>query len=92
LLAGAVTTEIATAYDPLSKLLRETQTGVILGSSAAPDLAVLGVRWPSDEPGRSLPPGHGFYTRRGRSQPLQAAWVPPAETPAWLDRLAESGA
>lgn len=91
-LAGAVTTDIATAYDPLSKLLRETQTGVVLGSSETADLAVLGVRLPPGEAGRPLPPGQGFYTRRGRSQPLQAAWLPPAETPAWVRRLTESGA
>lgn len=61
------------SYDAPFKMLRELQTGVILGSNEHTDLAVLNLRPPQGEAGKPMPPGQGYYGRRGRCLAIKGA-------------------
>lgn len=60
------------SYEGLVKALKEAQTGVALGSSEHSDLQFFTIRIPG-ESGRLLPPGMGFYARRGRWRRIKVA-------------------
>ncbi|HEY3367380.1 MAG TPA: type VII secretion protein EssC [Symbiobacteriaceae bacterium] len=64
-------------YDPLTKALKELQTGFLLGSSDQGDLAIFNLRLPMGEGGKLLPPGLGYYARRGRYRKVKAAIAGP---------------
>lgn len=73
LLAAGQTLAFSQGYDGLTKALKELQTGFLLGSSDAGDLSLFNLRLPMGETGRLLPPGLGFYARRGRYRKIKAA-------------------
>lgn len=72
LLAGS-THEVSGSWDGYVKALRELQTGFLVGSSDHADLQLFNLRLPMGEAGGMLPPGQGFYARRGRYRRIKAA-------------------
>lgn len=60
-------------YETLAKLLKEGLTGFVLGSSEFEDLQLLNLRLPYGESGKGMPPGQGFYSRRGQMRAVKAA-------------------
>lgn len=65
LVAGA-SNDLNSSFDPWIKALKESQTGFLLGSSDHSDLQLLNIKLPMGEAGKPMPPGQGFYTKRGR--------------------------
>lgn len=59
--------------DPLCRAFKEVQTGILLASSDMNDLTVFGARLPAAESNRPVPPGTGFYIRRGRVRKIRTA-------------------
>lgn len=70
LLAGNVN-DLSNSFDPWVKALKELQTGFLLGSSDSSDLQLFNLRLPLGESGKPLPPGQGFFARRGRYRRLK---------------------
>lgn len=92
-LAAGSSTVFSQGYEGLIKALKELQTGFVLGSSEHGDLSLLNLRLPSGETGKLLPPGLGFYGRRGRLRRIKAA-TPHAGAvtlSAWVERLLRRG-
>jgi S-DNA-T family DNA segregation ATPase FtsK/SpoIIIE len=85
-----MTTVFSQSMDGLCRALRELQTGFVLGSSDMNDLSVLNLRLPSGESGRLLPPGQGYYVRRGRFRQMKAATPHAGDLTLadWVERLA----
>ncbi len=64
--------DIYSAYsDNAIRLLKEAQTGFILGHSD--DKGVLNLRLPHSEQNTALPPGEGYYVRRGQATRVKFA-------------------
>lgn len=78
------------SMDGFCRALRELQTGVVLGSSDMNDLSVFNLRLPPGESGRLLPPGLGYFVRRGRYRKIKAATPHAGDLTlgAWVERLA----
>lgn len=76
-------------YDGLTKALKELQTGFVLGSSDGSDLSAFNLRLPPGETARLLPPGEGFFVRRGRLRKVKAATPHAGEVPLaeWVRRI-----
>lgn len=72
LLAGSCS-DLNAAFDGPAKALKELQTGFLLGTCDHNDLQLLNLRLPMGEAGKPLPPGQGYYARRGRYRKLKAA-------------------
>jgi len=74
-------------------MLRELQTGVVLGSNEHADLAVLNLRPPAGEAVKPLPPGRGYYGRRGRCLAIKAATCQAGTLSlvAWVARIRSRG-
>jgi len=72
IISGA-SSDLSSCWDGYVKALLEMQTGFLLGSTAHEDLNVFKARLSSSESGMSLPPGIGYYIRRGRIKRIQAA-------------------
>jgi S-DNA-T family DNA segregation ATPase FtsK/SpoIIIE len=88
IIAGA-TSDFASGWDGLTKALKELQTGFLIGSSDHSDLQLFNLRLPAGEAGKMLPPGQGFYVRRGRFRRVKAA-TPHAGAVTladWVERL-----
>ncbi|HYG60785.1 MAG TPA: type VII secretion protein EssC [Symbiobacteriaceae bacterium] len=82
------------SYEGLVKAMKELQTGVVLGSNSHDDLQLFNLRPLTGEPGRLLPPGMGYYTRRGRTRAIKAA-TPHAgdvQLTDWVERIGRRGA
>lgn len=73
LLAGSSGSLAQFSYDGLVKALREVQTGFVLGSTDHSDLQLFQIRLPIGESGKFLPPGMGYFIRRGRARSLKVA-------------------
>ncbi|HYP20664.1 MAG TPA: hypothetical protein VEY08_11370, partial [Chloroflexia bacterium] len=71
-LAGG-SSDLSSAYEGWVKALKELQTGVVLGSSDQNDVGVVNIRLTFNEGNKLLPPGEGFYGRRGRYRKIKAA-------------------
>jgi S-DNA-T family DNA segregation ATPase FtsK/SpoIIIE len=67
----------AATYDGPAQLIKQGQTGFIVGGTDYDDLQVLGISVPHAEASQGLPPGRGFYARRKRYTRLRAALPPP---------------
>jgi S-DNA-T family DNA segregation ATPase FtsK/SpoIIIE len=67
----------AAAYDGPAHLIKQSQTGFIVGGTDYDDLQVLGISVPHAEASQGLPPGRGFYAHRKRYTRLRAALPPP---------------
>ncbi len=61
------------SWDGYVKALKEIQCGFLLGSAEHSDAGLLGLRLPAGEAGGWLPPGVGFYCRRGRYRKFKSA-------------------
>lgn len=81
-------------FDALTQTLRSFQAGFVLGSADGSDLALLGARVPPGEGGQALPPGTGFYVRRGHCQKVRVATAGAGEpgVGGWVARLAARAA
>lgn len=88
ILAG-MSNDLGASYEGWIKALREGQTGFTLGSSDRNDTQLLNVRVPYGEEGRLLPPGQGFYSRRGRSRKVKIATpnAGPLQIRNWVARI-----
>ncbi|MDF2628853.1 MAG: hypothetical protein K0R39_2684 [Symbiobacteriaceae bacterium] len=65
------------SYEGLVKALLEPQTGFVLGSNEHADVGLFGMHVAAGEP-RRLPPGQGYYVRRGRARAVKVALAEPA--------------
>jgi S-DNA-T family DNA segregation ATPase FtsK/SpoIIIE len=71
LLAGA-TGDIASAYAGITGVVKSAQTGLLVGGGD--DAGLLNLRLPRAESERALPPGRGYYVRKGYPpRPVQLA-------------------
>jgi hypothetical protein len=77
----------------LVKALKELQTGFVLGSSDQADLQIVNLRVPFGEAGKALPPGQGYYSRRGRFRKIKAAtaYAGSLQLPEWVGLIARRG-
>lgn len=76
LVAGPAAVFSQYSYEGLCKALLEPQTGFVLGSNEHADVGLFGMHVASGEP-RRLPPGQGYYVRRGRSRAVKIALAEP---------------
>ncbi len=83
--------DLATSWEAIAKALKEAQTGILLDSSDLDDLGLFNLRVPAAEAGKSLPPGRGYFGRRGRFQRVQVAssHVGSPALMAWTAAIAE---
>jgi len=72
-LVAANTGDIYSAYSETIRLLKEAQTGFLLRES---DDRIFNLRLPHSERNKALPPGEGYYVRRGQATRVKFA-VPP---------------
>lgn len=89
LLVAGPSTEFAMSFDSIGKILKDAQTGFLLGSSDHNDIQLFNLRLPMEEAGKSLPPGRCFFARRGRYYTIQAATCH-SGTPSlveWITRI-----
>jgi len=88
LLAGS-TADVSKAFDDWIKTIKDMQTGFLLGSSDHSDLQLFNLRLPMGEAGQVLPPGQGYYSRRGRFARVKAATCHAGAItlPAWVKRI-----
>lgn len=93
LLAGNVG-DLNNSFDPWVKALKELQTGFLLGSSDAGDLQLFNLRLPLGEGGKPLPPGQGFFARRGRYRKVKVASCQTGATTLlpWISHLQQRSA
>lgn len=73
----------------LGEVLKEFQTGFVVGSSEHGDLDLFNLRLPGGEGGKLLPPGQGFFVRRSRVLRMKVAtahagWVRLSD---WIDHI-----
>jgi DNA segregation ATPase FtsK/SpoIIIE, S-DNA-T family len=73
LLAGSSSVLNQCSYEGLVRAIKGGQTGFLLGSTDHSDLQLLNISLPSGEAGRLLPPGQGYFARRGRGRAIKAA-------------------
>jgi S-DNA-T family DNA segregation ATPase FtsK/SpoIIIE len=85
LLLAGTTADLLAGWDGVAKAMREQQTGFLLGSSDHGELQLAGIRLPPGEAGRPLPPGVGYFVRRGRYRKFKGA-VPGEQVPEWASR------
>jgi hypothetical protein len=74
--AVSPTRGLASSYATLVAALKESQTGFLVGSADSDHLSIFDIysfRMPMSGWGKSLPPGRGFFLRRGQARPLQVA-------------------
>jgi S-DNA-T family DNA segregation ATPase FtsK/SpoIIIE len=64
---------VSSSYDDLLRLVKELQTGFLLGGCDFDDLQLFNLRLPLGEAGRPLPQGQGLFARRGRFQRVKTA-------------------
>lgn len=69
-LAGT-SSDLTSAWDNWIKALKEMQTGFLLGSNEQAEL--FNLQLPYGEARKSLPPGQGYFARRGRYRKIQVA-------------------
>jgi S-DNA-T family DNA segregation ATPase FtsK/SpoIIIE len=67
LLAGASSDLVAVMHDGLVRAARRSPAGFILGTSDYEDVQLLNLRLPGSGYPPTLPPGEGFFARRGRA-------------------------
>lgn len=81
--------DLGASWDAWVKAMREGQTGFVLGSTEQDDTQVLGLRLPFSESGKLLPPGQGYYVRRGRGRKVKVATphTGPLTLAAWAARI-----
>jgi S-DNA-T family DNA segregation ATPase FtsK/SpoIIIE len=72
MLAGG-SSDLSSAFEGWVKALKELQTGIVLGSGDQNDVGVVNIRLTFNEGNKLLPPGEGFYGRRGRYRKIKAA-------------------
>jgi len=88
LLAGS-SADLGSSWEGLVKALKELQTGFLLGSSDHNDLGLFNLRLPMGEAGQPLPPGQGYYARRGRFRKIKAATCQAGAVTlaGWVERI-----
>lgn len=61
------------AWDGYLKAVLEQQTGFLVGGTDYGDLEVFKIKLPYGQTGKAVPPGQGFFSRRGRYMPFRSA-------------------
>ncbi len=67
------TSDLSSCWDGYVKALMEAQTGFLLGSTGHEDLNIFKLRLPSSESNQVLPPGLGYFIKRGRARKIKVA-------------------
>jgi S-DNA-T family DNA segregation ATPase FtsK/SpoIIIE len=90
-LVAGTSTDLNSSWDGWIKALKELQIGFLLGSSDHSDLQLFNLRLSVGEAGKPLPPGRGYYTRRGRYVEFQAATVQTGDMILlpWIEKIRE---
>lgn len=70
LIAGPIS-EFSTTWESLGKTIKAAQTGFLLGTTDPTDLSLFNFRLPMGVSGKTLPPGMGYYVRRGKYRSLK---------------------
>lgn len=88
-LLASASSDLASAWDGWVKALKEMQTGFLLGSSDHSDLSLFNIKLPLSEAGKALPPGQGYFTRRGRYRKIKVAssQAGVVNLSAWVDMI-----
>jgi S-DNA-T family DNA segregation ATPase FtsK/SpoIIIE len=86
LLYAGPSSDFTSSWDTLTKAVKDGQTGFMLGSTDANDLAILNFRLPPEEQSRAMVPGRGYFARRGRYRAIHGASVQTG-TPSFDDWL-----
>ncbi|MDF2627455.1 MAG: hypothetical protein K0R39_1286 [Symbiobacteriaceae bacterium] len=93
LVAAGSSSSISGSFgDGLVKVLKEMQTGFLMGSTDANDQTLLSFRLPFGEGGKlQQAPGDGFMVRRGRYRRFRAATALTTSTSvsSWVNRIVE---
>ncbi|HWI51556.1 MAG TPA: type VII secretion protein EssC [Symbiobacteriaceae bacterium] len=74
-------------YEALTKALVEAQTGFVLGSHDSADIGLFGLQAPMGE-ARRLPPGLGYFVKRGRGRAVKTALV--SQIGGWVEKIDRS--
>jgi S-DNA-T family DNA segregation ATPase FtsK/SpoIIIE len=90
LLLAVTSSRAVGTWDGTVKALKEMQTGFVMGSSEQDDAQALGLRLPFGEGGKLLPPGQGYYARRGRAHKIKVATAHAGQLKLadWVSRIA----
>jgi len=89
LLVTGSSADVSSAWEGWVKALKETQIGFLMGSSDHNDLQLFNLRLPTGEAGKMLPPGQGYYARRGRYRRVEAATCHAGKVTLaeWVERI-----
>lgn len=93
IVAGS-TSDVGPSWDGWVKAIKEGQTGFLLGTQDQADAQILNIRLPLGEGGRLLPPGEGYYSKRGRATRIKAATTDTGSVQLrqWVARIARRAA
>ncbi len=93
LLAGS-SADLGFSIEGVVKVVKELQTGFLLGSNEHSDLQILNISLPMGEVGKPVTPGDGYYSRRGRYRKIRAATCHSGDLTmvAWIERIRQRSA
>ena len=83
--------EWSSGWDNWSKVIKEGQVGFLIGTSEHNDLSLFNLRLPMGEAGKPIPPGQGYYSRRGRFRKLKVATPQTGALTlnAWIEKIGQ---
>jgi hypothetical protein len=72
-------------------VIKEGQVGFLIGTSEHNDLSLFNLRLPMGEAGKPIPPGQGYYSRRGRFRKLKVATPQTGALTlnAWIEKIGQ---
>ncbi len=92
LAAGSASDWNSLPYDcNWGKALKEMQNGFLLGTSEHSDLSLFNLRLPLGDAGKPIPPGQGFYARRGKPPRKIKLATSQAGLNAWIEKIRQRG-
>ncbi|MBN1922500.1 MAG: type VII secretion protein EssC [Anaerolineae bacterium] len=72
LIAGQVE-KLRSDWESLTKTIKDSQTGILLGTTERTNSALFGIELPASESNKPIYPGAGYYARRGLYQAVKCA-------------------